>query len=772
MSLVLARPGTDAPTEAVVTVSGGLRAWLRGQVSSLVGLALLDASVAASDRLLAARLLAVVLVVALPGAAVVAAARVRLDDPGARLALVVGAGVAALMAWAAVGSAALPPLGLSRPLDRLPTLVAVNVIVVVGAAVAPRRHDPLLGLVAPDFRLRSWWRPAVAALLPLAGVVGAERVNAGAGWAVVAVAVVAVLAAVVMAVVRAGAWGTGRIQCVLFAAGLCLIYLYTFRTNHLFGFDIQQEFQRFSFTAAAGRWTPPSNGDAYASMLSITALPAALTHVTGLSGLAVFKGVYPLFLAALAPLTFSFARRWVSPRPAVIAAAYLILLSQFSGQLSAITRQEVGLFYFALLAVVLADTGPAPRRRTVIAAGVLAALVVSHYSTSYVTVTMLAATWVVYAACRAARRWPRRGGKGSPGAADRPLVTLPLVAFGALAVVAWDVWYTASSSNVTSFLTNLADKGPDVLPNARGSVLNTWLNGNITPAASPAEYYALAHRSSVTSQPWLHAYPAAATSAYPASAAPPTGASGLGHAGLSALLAHAYTTVGQLFLLVVVLGTVALVLWRRRASTVPLEVALLSGAFLAFVAVIRVSGTVAGSYNQERAQLQAGVILSVALAFAIQAAARRLRVVTATAATAGLLVLGATATGVVAQIGGGGSPIWENAGTAYDHFAMTDQDVAAAHWLVANGGPDVLIWTDQFGELRVWAGSDHAAATQVDLTPATVDQGAWVLATGANVEGRAYGSAGGRSATYRFPAAFLGRSKAVVYSSPLARVYR
>ena len=59
-----------------------------------------------------------------------------------------------------------------------------------------------------------------------------------------------------------------------------------------------------------------------------------------------------------------------------------------------------------------------------------------------------------------------------------------------------------------------------------------------------------------------------------------------------------------------------------------------------------------------------------------------------------------------------------------------------------------------------------------DLTPATIDQGAWVLATGYNIGGTAYGEVDNEVSTYLFPSAFLGRVKALVYSSPGARVYR
>jgi uncharacterized membrane protein len=601
----------------------------------------------------------------------------------------------------------------------------------------------------------------VATLLPLLGVAAVERLNNDKGSGGVVVVLLCALGLLTWTVLRSSVWSDGRVQLMLFSVGLTLIYLYTYRSNHLFGFDIQQEFQRFVFTSNHGRWTAPSNGDPYAAMLSITALPTVLVKMSGVSGTFVFKGVYPMFLAFLPPLTYGFARRWVPARSAVVAAAYLIVLSQFAGQVSGISRQEIGLFFFALLITVLFDTGPGRRHRTTVAVAVLGALVVSHYSSSYVTVAMLTLTWLLYGAVRLVRR----------GKVSRPVVSGVLVVSGLVMIGLWDGLITASAHNVTSFVASVAENGPNFLPNSGGGLLNRWLAGNVGPTTSPSSYYHLAQQVSVASQPWLHRYPATLVSHFPASAAPTVAGNGLGLTATSARLAKLGTVASELFLALTTIGTLVTVV-RRRRSPIPLEVALLCLSFLGFVAVFRVSGTVAGSYNQERAQLQAGMVLCVGLAFALHwLGTRAPRLITAGSA-AGLLVLGASSAGLIAQVGAGGSPLLSNNGKSYDQFDVTDQEIAAARWLVGAGGQQALIWTDQYGELRIWAGTTHAAATQTDLTPATINQQAWVFATGYNLAGRAYGVVQGKAATYHFPAAFLDQVMAVVYSSPGARVYR
>jgi hypothetical protein len=757
--------------------------------STVALLVVLDLAMASSHLLLASRVCALVLVVLLPGATVLGAFRVGLDNRVSHFFLVVGAGLATLMGWALLASALLPHLGVPRPLETLPLAIAINVIVLAAASACPNTSDPVLDLIDGHWSRSSVLLAAACVILPVAGVAGVERLNGGGSGTMVIVVVVLTLALLGAAIARAGVWSDGRVQLMLFSAGLTLIYLYTYRGNYLFGSDIQREFQRFASVAAAGRWTPPTNGDPYGAMLSITALPAVLVKTTGLSGIYLFKGVFPLLLAAVPTLTYGFARRWVPARPAAIAAVYIIVLSQFAQQLSAIARQEVALFYFVLLFVVLFDAGIRTGRRTLVAMAILGAMVVSHYTTSYITVVVLAVTWVTLGMVRLVRRVLTR--RRSP----RPAINLPLVLSGMAFILLWDVGITASTGNASTFITAFAQQGPDLLPSFGGSILHRWLDGNVAQSLSPSAFYRLAQHASLTSQPWVNHYPSALTSRYPAASAPLPVKDGLGHGAVLNGLTQASTATAELFLLIVVIGTAVSLLRRRRSpvpfavfysrtraqiqasmrrfrSGVPLEIAVLEFAVLGFLALIRVSGTLAVFYNQSRAQIQADIVLSVGFAVAMKWLIGRIGALATVGAAAGLLLVGVYSTGLAAQMGNGGTVLFDNSGPGYNAFYMSDQEMAASRWLVTAAGPKPLIWTDEYGQLRLWAGTSWTGGPLTDLTPATIDQGAWVFATGYNIAGWTYGSVDNKTSVYRFPTAFLDHAKDLVYSSPGARVYR
>jgi hypothetical protein len=659
-------------------------------VTSGLLLVLLDIAVGI-PQLLAARLLALIILLLLPGALLIAATGVRFASPFVRLASVLAGSVVLIMAWAAVGSAILPLLGVARPLGTGPLLVAVNAIVILTAVFCPVGRDPVLDIFAGTRVTLSPW--ALLAGAPALAIVGVERLNDDHGSLLVQVSIGLVAAVVIVGFRQASREHHVLAQAFLFMGSLSLLYLYSYRGVRLFGFDIQQEYQRFAATLAAGRWAPPRDGDPYAAMLSITALPAALSKLTSISGVYLFKGLYPIFTAFVPGLVYEFARRWLPGRAAFVGAAYLVALADFTAQLPALARQEVAFFFFSLLIVALFAPELTGLRRTGTVGVLLGALVVSHYSTSYVAVGLFVAAWLIYSAIRLASavwaRALRKRATRAPTRQGRPAIGIIVVAAGVAMVLIWDVAITNSSSNVTQFVTSLADNGIDILPNAQGgSVVNGYLDGNLPVATGPAEYYAEVEAAVRSSQPWLHPFPVAVTSRFTAGAAPAPASLRALIPGSRAVLSDVETILDEAFIGVIVIGVamsffdrgmVGHSIRRRRGPRVPLEVAALGLAFVAFLALVRFSGTVVGSYNSDRAQLQGAIILAVPLGLAAEWAMSRARAAAAIVVVGALIALMLYGTGETEEVTGGDAPVvLANAGTGYETFVISNGEASAA----------------------------------------------------------------------------------------------
>src|SRR3954453_10526815 len=189
-------------------------------------------------------------------------------------------------------------------------------------------------------------------------------------------------------------------------------------------------------------------------MLSLTVLPSLLHALAGTSTLLLLKAVYPVFAALFALGVLHLAGRYVRPRFALLAVAVIITQNYFFQQMPALARQEPALLAFvALLAAVLL-TGVRRRVQAGLIVVLASGMVVSHYSTTYLAISMLAIAVIGGAVFTVVRR---------PTGA----VLATLVAFVACLAGA-GVWYgavTHSTQNLSGFTSDLRDQGLNVLPN-------------------------------------------------------------------------------------------------------------------------------------------------------------------------------------------------------------------------------------------------------------------------------------------------------------------
>ena len=416
---------------------------LRYARASLGMLALFDIA-ARFNSTVAGQLGVIGFLLVVPGALLLDVYRIRPSESWMRLGYAVATSLVLMMFISLVMSAALPTLGVGRPLDALPMAIAFNAIVLILILAATRRGDPVNRWFDEHQR---GLLPAVAALalLPLAAVGGAELLNNGRSSLVAQLAAIAtccVLVATVYVGDRAARWWN---PTVLYFAALGALLAFSMRSNHLFGFDIQQEIQAFRSTANAGAWRVPSDGNPYAAMLSITAVPTVLAKLSGMSGVTIFKVVYPAIFALMPVVVFGVAARWASRAAAYIAAGLLIALPQFGAQLAAIARQEMALLIFAVMIGFAFDTTVSVRARKVGVGFAAFGLSAAHYSTAYATVGALLTAHVVYGGFRLWRN-----------AAHAGVFTFKMVLGIPVIVFVWNSVITDSSQNLTFFLRHTA----------------------------------------------------------------------------------------------------------------------------------------------------------------------------------------------------------------------------------------------------------------------------------------------------------------------------
>ena len=282
-----------------------------------------------------------------------------------------------------------PAFGIAAPLRVVPLLITLEIFC-AGLLLSAEK-------AAPETQI-SWSaleRPVTIAwplILPLVAAAGALRLNSGHSNSIAMIAIVLVIATVIAGFLRASWYDDAELIVVLFAISLALLWSFSLRGNLVYGFDISSEYYSLTQTITAGVWHASHPNDAYGAMLSLTIFPAELHELSGVQTLLVLKVIYPA-IGALFPVgVYCVTRYLLVSRWAFLPAALIIMQQTFFQQFPALARQEIATFLFTALIAVLLDKNQARRShgRWIFACLLSLGIVVSHYSTTYLAVLLLA----------------------------------------------------------------------------------------------------------------------------------------------------------------------------------------------------------------------------------------------------------------------------------------------------------------------------------------------------------------------------------------------
>lgn len=734
-------------------------------IAGYAGVLALTPVLVAARQIWACQALLIVIVLSVPGLLLLRALRVPGKAVGYFPALIPCGSIIVLLASGLLLDLAGPVVGLKTPLRTVPVLVVLEAIS-AGLLWASRNtgwqpHVPWWKLSQPG--LLGW-----PLLIPVLAAAGAMRLNDGHGNLAALAAVVVGITALMLCFGFSSRMEEPLLVVVLYAVGLSVMWAFSLRGQLVYGFDIATEYQRLTSTVSSGIWRTGHYHDAYGAMLSVTVMPAELHFISGLSPLQVFKVAYPLIGALFPVEVYGIARRVLSKTWSFLAASMTIAQTSFAGELPALARQEVALALFgALIAVLLSSS---MRKRTQWSLAVLLGLgmVVSHYSTTYVTIAVLggavALQWVI--------SWFRPIGRMCGAIA---------LAFGIVLAGAF-VWYgpvTDSATGVSVVADTVASEGLDILPaRAPGESLIAAYFESGAPTLAPSEYEHLVHTEYALSKPSIVPLPDAGSPVYALRASEPAVPSPrprLVSSGISLLALVAQEVLNLLGLL----GSAAMVV-RRKIAPLTRRIGLIGFGTSALLVLIRLSGILATFYNSERLLLQALGVFSIAFAWVLQSMSKngeRRRRMTLLAMLFLLVVYSVNTSGLSgAVLGGGTSANLANSGENYERFYRTDQELAAAAWLGKQLQPGQLVYADTYAQLPLAAMTGLGQGTDqgvlADVTPLTINQHAWIYASTANiVDGRNRVDFDGKLATYQFPFQFLNGNFDIVYSDGASEVY-
>ena len=301
--------------------------------------------------------------------------------PDALAAVLLGIGFTYILAVALNALSALTGTPLARSWVINGTL---GIMLASGLLVAVLRRRMAIEVMHPEAWKVAW--SAVLVMLPLLATVGAERVNRSGDGAVSVALLIAVAGVVAFSLWRPA---QGILSLQIYSASTTVLLLGSMRGDFLSGIDMSREYYVYLLAEQAGHWSTQLSGDAFNSSLSVNVLARHLTLLYGVDPQYTFRILIPLLYALIPVMIASVLARHFEPRVGALGAAVFVAQPVFLEWSSIPARQMVAITMFTALVYFLipADEELCGRSFAVALFGVL--LVLSHYSTTYLSLFVL-----------------------------------------------------------------------------------------------------------------------------------------------------------------------------------------------------------------------------------------------------------------------------------------------------------------------------------------------------------------------------------------------
>lgn len=705
--------------------------------------------------------------------------------------------VLGLMIAGLAANTVLPLFSVRDPLGTTSAILTVDLLIVGLAAWARRRHPAVYVIRMPALGRADGVVLGLGGVVLALAVVGAVRLNNGAGGGVTLVMLAAALVESGLLLAWRKRLNPGVVTIAIYGLSLALLFMTSLRGWDTTGHDVQREYQAFQRTSANGKWSMALFRDSYNACLSITILPTLIKEWTRVDDPYVYKFFFQVLFASCPVMLFNLARRMAPIGASLLASLFFVSFVTFFQDMPMLNRQEVAFLFFAagLLAVFNDHLSIRSRRWwfCLFAVG----MVLSHYSTTYVAVGVVGLAWLVgrvavpilTAASRVVPRVAERAIRVLDSGTERRVLTIGPVLGVAVIAAMWGAVTQTEDGLVGTVSATIEDlRGGTGASKSGDTSYSIFPVRRSTPAERLAEYEAASVASAAEGRTAGTYYPDQLVSQYPtavaADATLPLTAVGRGLSSIginvSALNYLIRQASARILQLLAVVGLAVVLFARHRVIRPPPEYVLLAIASILVVFLQVVLPVVSVNYGLLRAFQQALLVLNVLLvAGSLALVPRRAARMRNAAVSVLVLALFASSTGVFTQLVGGYGPQLHlnNSGTYYDIYYLHPEEIAGIGWLqrhvsAVNGdNAQSEIQADRYTAMRVQALIPRPIRD--DIHPAVVGRESYVfLGVSTVAMGKSTVPVDGDLTTYRYPMPFLDDNKDLIYSNGGSRVYR
>lgn len=626
----------------------------------------------------------------------------------------------------------------------------------------------------------------VLLLLPFQAIIGANMLNGG-GSNFISIANYVEIAFLIVLI----SLFKGRNQKVLFplsifCISLALLYSFTFRSNFLVGWDIQQEALVQNLTQVKAHWSYENIRDPYNACLSITLLPTILVYLLNTTPIMVFKMIFPIVMSMVVVLSYKIFHSFTSNFNAFLGSLIILSQPQFITESTMLTRQIVALlFYVQIIYLLFVNRGQRKRSSFLLYLFTIS-LVISHYSTTYITFLELFFVciiaffyeWFYKLAKLIVKRIKPNQRVLLPDTMTRKISLIYIIYF----VVVMFLWYsqiTTAGSGALNFVKNTyktLSSSVDKDLKSESAKAAIW-NSSESISQEDLNYYADSTAEKLKGKVEYSLYEKSLTDKFPLTLAFPKSVPSKYKINIKNSLLF-FQLIALSLKLFLVIGFVVYIIQnffvKDKANSIVFLNSLLFGGIFLFLVVPYLSV----AYNIERLTLQAlfslGFFIPLGAFFFINLIKKKTGISLTPLFISLIILYFSSSSGLIWQIIGGPASIpFNNYGELYNRFYVDKQDIASVNWLNTNRNYTRFVYTDRYGRLSFTGKPNLGYNIVENVVPQAIDKYSYVYGTTANFSnGIASIKYSQKEINYSFPNKFLMQNKNLIYSNNQSVVYQ
>jgi uncharacterized membrane protein len=681
------------------------------------------------------------------------------------LVLIVGLGLSFIIFTTLLENTLLRATGVTRPLtagNLWLTFSLTGLATLLGGYY--RWSENPLRLSALAFSKHDLIATGSSVVLLLGCVLGAIRLNNGASGTLAIACYLGMTALICYIFIVHQKLRVSSIIFVLWLITMGVLLSSWLRGSYAAGPDLDKEFQLFELVKGSGYWSINLYRNAYTACLSITLLPTSLSYFTKLSNLQTYKLLLPMLYSFIAPVVFLVARSRIGKRGAILATIFFIAQPPFTIWWWIPVRQEIAFLFFGLIVLLLTELKDR-RALRVLFLIFGAAMVVSHYSTSYIAIGLL----FIYTLVEAVH-----SRYFSKARAEAPFLRYTYVLLLVLFSFLWYSQLTYGFNGATQFITKSFDNVGSLFKSdvqQQGQSPLDHLDIFSTPGSTsinPIQYYQDQYNQA-SRQYGKTLY---ATN-YGLQFSPYTPVNSILAQNLSLTRSLLKVTGNVLVSLGVLVGLV--VYWKKKALK---RINFLQLSSLLFFGVALFLPFFSISYGEDRLYEQLLIVMSgsIAIYTSLPFLSKRWRQVV----QAGLLLFVIAYFLVLNEVpqqfttSSAQSIAFSNSSEQYDEYYIATSDVVASQWLAKTRNVALPIYGDHFSQYRLVTegGLSLLSKLHTGVFPNALPKNSYVYQSAVNTRTQTAFDDDGSVILYRFPSNFLSTQKNTIYSNGQDIIYR